>query len=584
MIGLPKRATAAGLVVAAALPLAAVVYRLTLVGREDFGARAETRGGQPLFAAITVLVFMAAAAALVRAAAPPAGPVLCVLAAAALVPEGLSGRGWSGAAWSVGRTLATVQVVPVLAIALLHPRYRPRRRDVVALGLLAVSVVAAQAVVVAAPLLPAWPAAQRLSIAVAAAVPCAVVAGLLLGRLVRAAPVVRRALAPTCLVGVAVCVATVVELGGPLVRPEFFVAVTGTPVAHPTRDVVTATLPAALLATAILRRAVVGRFGRDVLAAFRAADVRAVRPALARCLTDPALRVLLPAAGRAGSGLVDLDGTPVAGGPAAGRRHRAVTSSGRPVGVLDVDARLERDDPELLAAVAAAAAPGMECLVVEADLHVQAREVGASRQRLLEAVAEERHDVRALLDTGARRHLAGARAALAGAAPAGGAPADPAAVRDAVRRARAEVQAGLADLRLVAHGVHPAVLGQSGLAAALRGLPESVESRVDVTVTEDVPGARVGTAVEAAAYLAAVDAVERLRGPDDDPDGALPVQVDARVGADHVRVAVSAPALRCAVPLLSRVTGDRVVALGGTVTTTGGTATRGVTVDLPVVP
>jgi signal transduction histidine kinase len=148
------------------------------------------------------------------------------------------------------------------------------------------------------------------------------------------------------------------------------------------------------------------------------------------------------------------------------------------------------------------------------------------------------------------------------------------------------VQSGLADLRLVARGVHPAVLGQSGLAAALRALPECLDVPVEVTVAEEVPHTRLRTAVEAAAYLAVVDAVERCADTGPEVGGRLPVRVDALIGEEMVVIAVSAaPDGSRPGPALSRVTADRVVALGGAVAAVAGDelTMRTVTVRIPVI-
>ena len=64
----------------------------------------------------------------------------------------------------------------------------------------------------------------------------------------------------------------------------------------------------------------------------------------------------------------------------------------------------------------------------------------------------------------------------------------------------------LAELRDLAHGIHPAVLSQGGLAAAL----EEVAERLPLPVRVTAAAARVATAVEATAYFVACEALANV--------------------------------------------------------------------------
>ena len=70
------------------------------------------------------------------------------------------------------------------------------------------------------------------------------------------------------------------------------------------------------------------------------------------------------------------------------------------------------------------------------------------------------------------------------------------------------MRAGLADLRDLAHGLHPAVLSDRGLGDALSGL--SYRAAVPVELDVDLPAARLPMPVEAAAYFTVCEALTNV--------------------------------------------------------------------------
>jgi signal transduction histidine kinase len=82
--------------------------------------------------------------------------------------------------------------------------------------------------------------------------------------------------------------------------------------------------------------------------------------------------------------------------------------------------------------------------------------------------------------------------------------ADPDAARDLVAEARLGVEAALRELRDLARGIHPPVLTDRGLEAAVSALAHT--SVVPVNVTADIPS-RPPAAVETAAYFVAAEAL-----------------------------------------------------------------------------
>lgn len=84
---------------------------------------------------------------------------------------------------------------------------------------------------------------------------------------------------------------------------------------------------------------------------------------------------------------------------------------------------------------------------------------------------------------------------------------DPAAVRALIVKAHEEAKAALADLRELVRGIHPAVLTDRGLDAALSALAARCAVPVDVKVE---PGDRADVTIEAAAYFVVAEALTNI--------------------------------------------------------------------------
>jgi len=139
----------------------------------------------------------------------------------------------------------------------------------------------------------------------------------------------------------------------------------------------------------------------------------------------------------------------------------------------------------------------------------QARELRASRARIVEAADEARRRLERDLHDGAQQRFVSAalmlqlaRRRLAGATA--GAPAGDLALID---RVADDLDAGLADLRELAHGIHPAVLTDRGLPAALESL--AARAPVPVGVEASLRG-RLPPATESALYFAAAEALTNV--------------------------------------------------------------------------
>jgi signal transduction histidine kinase len=219
-----------------------------------------------------------------------------------------------------------------------------------------------------------------------------------------------------------------------------------------------------------------------------------VREALARTLGDPSLELALwlPDQGS----YVDSHGETVEL-PAAGP-DRAVTVLGPPdapvAALLHDPALLERRG--LLEAAGAAARLALENERLQAELRAQLAELRASRARIVQAGDDERRRLERNLHDGAQQRLLSlglalqlARAEL-GAGANGGS--------SLLVEAEDELRAALDELRELARGIHPAILTDQGLEAAVRSLAE--RSSVPVTIVS-LPEERLDESTEAAAYF-----------------------------------------------------------------------------------
>jgi PAS domain S-box-containing protein len=157
-------------------------------------------------------------------------------------------------------------------------------------------------------------------------------------------------------------------------------------------------------------------------------------------------------------------------------------------------------------------------LVSLAVASAQARaDLIASRARLVRAGDEQRRRLERNLHDGAQQRFVSVllRLRLAQARLA----ADPAATAELLDDAARELDSGLQELREIARGLHPAILGDLGLLRAV----ESLAERLTVPVEIDADDERLPEHVEATAYYIVAEAL---------------TNVSKHAAADHVRVSV----------------------------------------------
>jgi signal transduction histidine kinase len=139
------------------------------------------------------------------------------------------------------------------------------------------------------------------------------------------------------------------------------------------------------------------------------------------------------------------------------------------------------------------------------DLAARVGELERSRERVVDAAEAERRRIERDLHDGAQQRLVALAMELGRAKAKFDDDID--AVRLLVDRAHAEAKTALAELRGLVRGVHPPVLTDRGLDAALSGLTALCPVPVDVEV--DVP-VRPKPAVEAAAYFVVAEALTNI--------------------------------------------------------------------------
>ncbi|WP_165350428.1 sensor histidine kinase [Xylanimonas protaetiae] len=224
--------------------------------------------------------------------------------------------------------------------------------------------------------------------------------------------------------------------------------------------------------------------------------------ALRRALEDPNL-TLLPWSAERGGYVAD-DGTPV--GPQAldQRTVTRIERRGEPIALLVHDAAL-LEDPGLVRGVMAAVRLSVDNDRLQAAMEAQVAEVAASRARIVVAGDAERRRIERNLHDGAQQRLVTialslklAEAQMDGTDPA---------TRAALQRAVDELGVAINELRDLARGIHPPLLTESGIAAAVEALTDRFP--VPTTLTVDLER-EPSPLVSATLYFAIAEALTNV--------------------------------------------------------------------------
>ncbi len=230
---------------------------------------------------------------------------------------------------------------------------------------------------------------------------------------------------------------------------------------------------------------------------------RGLRDVLADALRDPTLSLAywLPE----GEEYVDAEGRPVRlPGAGSGRAATPVERYGQRIAVLVHDAMLA-EEPELVYAVGAAASLALENQRLDAELHAKLEELQASRARSVESSDAARRRIERDLHDGAQQRLVSLALTLRLARSR--LPDDPRLAQQLLEDASRELENALADLRELARGIHPAVLSERGLDAALGALVNRAPLPVELASTTD---GQLPDNVQAAAYFVVAEAITNV--------------------------------------------------------------------------
>ena len=213
-----------------------------------------------------------------------------------------------------------------------------------------------------------------------------------------------------------------------------------------------------------------------------------------------------------------------------------VRDDGEVLAVLIHDPALLAEDPGLVEAVGSVARMALENERLSAQVRAQLEEVRASRERIVEAADAERRRVERDLHDGAQQRLTALAIRLQTSRS------DVPEAAALLDEATGELQAAIAEVRDLARGVHPTILTELGLAAAVDALAERAPIRVDV----DIPDGRMPDPVEATAYFVVAEALTnvaryaeatsaQVRATEDGERLVVTVTDDGRGGADPTR-------------------------------------------------
>jgi signal transduction histidine kinase len=314
----------------------------------------------------------------------------------------------------------------------------------------------------------------------------------LMMRLAQSRGLDRIVIAPIMVAGIAAVIAASASAVA-----QMLVSLSSTPNgAYLTESAVDLAVPLAFLA-AVVQRALLLRNITGLTAQLSAgADVSAVRHALRATLHDPTLD-LLDLSEPSPPPVAALDARP------AERLVEVIrTEDGMPIAVVIADPALARYRGLFDAAVQTSGLALKNAQLQAKAAREKLEQVRASRVRIMEAGLAERRRLERDLHDGVQQHLLSITARLAAAMSR---TADPEATA-AFGEARDGLREVLAELRDLAHGIHPAVLTQGGLAVAL----DEVAERLPVPVRVIAPASRVSAVVEATAYFVACEALANV--------------------------------------------------------------------------
>jgi signal transduction histidine kinase len=258
-------------------------------------------------------------------------------------------------------------------------------------------------------------------------------------------------------------------------------------------------VPVAILFAFFQRRMARGAVAGLVVELGNPTESPDLRQALARALGDPSLELAYwyPAESR----YVDGEGRPVTlPTEEDARLSTLVERNGKPIAALIHDPALQHNS-ELVDSVCAAAGLTLENERLQAELRARLAELQASRARLVDATETERRRIERDLHDGTQQRLVSVAMSLGLAESKLPANAE---VAPLVHEAREALTLALAELRELSQGIHPSLLTERGLPAALDDLCRraALPAMLDVSFDRRLP-----PQVETAAYFVVSEAL-----------------------------------------------------------------------------
>lgn len=260
---------------------------------------------------------------------------------------------------------------------------------------------------------------------------------------------------------------------------------------------VQAAIPAGFLLGLAATRLARGAVAELAIELGRGVPLGSLRDRLAKALRDPTLELAYPSPG--GHAFVDSGGRPVEMPAADGGRRRVtrLERDGETLAALIYDPAIETEDPGRVEAVTSVASLALENERLAAQVQAQLKEVRASRARIVEAADAERRRIERDLHDGAQQRLVAlamrldqARQSSQGA-------------EELIDATTAELLTAVGEVRDLARGLHPAILGERGLAAAVEALAE----RAPIPVQTKLSDAPVSPEAATAAYFLVTEAL-----------------------------------------------------------------------------
>ncbi|WP_188959664.1 sensor histidine kinase [Modestobacter marinus] len=300
-----------------------------------------------------------------------------------------------------------------------------------------------------------------------------------------------------------------------------------------TQSIALLALPISVALTAVRTRLADVEMTKTVGQLVRPATPDAVERAVRTLLHDPSATVQFWSPER--SGYIDGDGQPAVSGA---DRHRMTVevhaASGDRLAQVVLDPRLGHH-ASLVDWTVTSIGLALENAWLQAQLRAQLGEVRASRTRILDAQLSERRRLGRNLHDGAQQKLLALSMRLEAARTR---TSDETTQRE-LTEIKDQLRTALADIRDLARGLHPAVLTQAGLGAAVA----EMVGRRSVPVLVDLPAQRLDELVESAAYFVISEAIANadkhagagtvsIRGRLLDGDFVLRISDDGHGGAD----------------------------------------------------